>query len=631
MILKDLFFEGILKECENVMLNRLGFVVPLIRKEFDEAILIPYHPDADDSTAALFHPDYVYNDLKDYMSPDIFELIQCAGDVSVAKLFVTLYGENFKCSSIKNNLWYDFKDHKWNECEAGHKLRNVIVNEFRDDIIKVIFKLKMNKDRKLASVCEKLASVCDRLRRSNDINNVMHELKTMLYEEKFADRLDSNGNLLCCSNGIFDFKMGLLREGKPEDMCSISTNIPYLEYNEVEIGAYKKLVNFIEEVFPFEDQRFYMQNHLASMLLGNPKINQIFTNYVGVGANGKSTLVSLLEATIGGYFGRIPASLVTQKRPSIGGASPEVALLRGTRMAVIQEPMKGDKINEGIMKELTGDEYMQGRKLFRDTVTFLVMFGLVVCTNSLMTVNSNDNGTWRRIRVVEFPSTFVDNPDIFDPLQFKKDPHLDIKEMAIPCLSFLIELAVKTKGRVEECELVTTATNKYRDTQNRIGQFIAECITPDSYSAVAKVVLSSACSEWFETNYKYRINNKQLFDLLDKDYEYLNGSYNGIKMINNSTSKQIITTKEETFLIMFNKRFEITRDSIHHLKSTRICEWAKTSCLKVDSSKSINAIILNAHNLDVKNKEHYKKKRTTDGFFYFWIGIKEKPIVEYKK
>ena len=69
----------------------------------------------------------------------------------------------------------------------------------------------------------------------------------------------------------------------------------------------------------------------------------------------------------------------------------------GVRYAVMQEPTKGDKINEGIMKEITGGDPIQGHALFKDTVTFIPQFKLVVCTNTLFDIKSNDDGTWCKI------------------------------------------------------------------------------------------------------------------------------------------------------------------------------------------------------------------------------------------
>ena len=82
-------------------------------------------------------------------------------------------------------------------------------------------------------------------------------------------------------------------------------------------------------------------------------------------------------------------------------------------------------MDEGIMKELTGGDPIQCRALFKDSITFTPQFKLVVCTNTLFDIASNDEGTWRRIRAIPYNSKFDDNPDKNDPLQFKKDSHID--------------------------------------------------------------------------------------------------------------------------------------------------------------------------------------------------------------
>ena len=64
----------------------------------------------------------------------------------------------------------------------------------------------------------------------------------------------------------------------------------------------------------------------------------------------------------------------------------------------MQEPSKGDKINEGIMKELTGGDPVQCRALYSSSKTFIPQFKLAVCTNNLFDITSNDDGTWRNCR-----------------------------------------------------------------------------------------------------------------------------------------------------------------------------------------------------------------------------------------
>ena len=73
--------------------------------------------------------------------------------------------------------------------------------------------------------------------------------------------------------------------------------------------------------------------------------------YIGGGENGKSVLCDLLKQCFGDYYnGSVTLSLITQPRQKQGSAAPDIVALKGTRIAVMQEPSKNDKINEGPMK-----------------------------------------------------------------------------------------------------------------------------------------------------------------------------------------------------------------------------------------------------------------------------------------
>merc|ERR1711871_5893 len=168
----------------------------------------------------------------------------------------------------------------------------------------------------------------------------------------------------------------------------------------------------------------------------------------GVGANGKSLFVEFMAMALGDYRGTVPISLITQKRATVGGTSSEVAQLKGKRYAVMNEPSEGDKINEGILKEITGGDQITGRDLYLPAVTFTPAFDLVACTNHLFDITAQDDGTWRRIRVVPFVSTFADPKDIDKMKKERQHVFLKDKEMKnkiekwIPIfLSMLIEIA----------------------------------------------------------------------------------------------------------------------------------------------------------------------------------------------
>jgi len=247
-----------------------------------------------------------------------------------------------------------------------------------------------------------------------------------------------------------------------------------------------------------------MHDHLASCLIGANK-NQTFNVYHGSGSNGKSIVADLMSVTLGEYKGTVPITLVTDVRGKIGGTSDEVLKLKGVRYAVMQEPSKGVKLNEGIMKELTGGDPIQARGLYSESEIFEPQFNLVVCTNNLFDIESNDDGTWRRIRKCDFVSKFIDEGESYTddtPYIYPKDKSLKDKLPALAPVfaSMLVKRAFETGGIVENCATVENASNKYRRGQDHIAAFVAEMIvlTDNPNKFVNKSGLNSAFKKWYE-------------------------------------------------------------------------------------------------------------------------------------
>ena len=200
----------------------------------------------------------------------------------------------------------------------------------------------------------KLSDLCTCLKKTNWKNNIMREAKELFYDKDFLNKLNDNPNLICFNNYVIDFKSKKYRTGQPDDYISKCTNIDYLPYSHIinkDKAIHDEIFQFMEELFPNEELRNYMWEHLASTLIGNND-NQTFNIYTGSGRNGKSKLVDLMSKMLGDYKATVPVTLVTQKRTGIGSTSSEIVQLMGVRYAVMQEPSKGEVINEGIMLSL---------------------------------------------------------------------------------------------------------------------------------------------------------------------------------------------------------------------------------------------------------------------------------------
>ena len=467
-------------------------------------------------------------------------------EFDLAMVLYQIFKDKYVCTNVTKNEWYEFKNHRWHKCDAGSALRIAISTEMY-----VIYTKKVQESLKLMVDTEdkdkakrlqaKTAAMTDiglNLKKTTDKNNIMREAREIFKDDKFHEKLDGNTQLLGFNNGVFDFECNEFRDGRPEDYISMNTNIDYKPYDKIPKKMKGDIEVFMGQLFPEEELRDYMWQHLASTCIGN-NINNTFNIYTGFGRNGKSILVDLMSKCLGNYKGTVPITLITRGRSNIGGATPEIARLKGLRLAVMQEPSKREKINEGMLKELTGGvDVLQGRHLHQEPIEFIPQFKLIVTCNSLFDITSNDDGTWRRIRVCEFKSLFTENPiddDEDKPYQFKVDKNLSVKfdKWKIGFISKLIEIAKESKGNVEDCDIVMQKSGQYRQGQDYLTEFISEKIEKQDGEKIQKGEVYSEFKQWFNMQYGRKVpQGKELYDFLDKRFgKYKKGGWHDVHII----------------------------------------------------------------------------------------------------
>jgi P4 family phage/plasmid primase-like protien len=480
--------------------------------------------------------DRIRNNSTDtYVKRTLVGGLQTGGsDYDMAVLAKHLYKDQFRCVAIKKNIWYTFQGNKWQESDSGSDLRKnlsshmakIYINKERECMMKIAelgANITEEQQKKLSTQAGTYCNIAYKLKGCTPKNNIMTECRHMFYDNNLLNKLDTNPMLLCFNNGVYDFEMNKFRNGLPEDYISLSTNIDYVEINE-QNSKHRELMDeindFMAKLFPDPKLREYMWEHAASCLTGN-NLNQTFNIYTGVGSNGKSMFVKLMEHALGDLKGTVPISLITKKRQDIGSSSSEVASLKGLRYACMNEPSKGDKINEGILKEITGGDPIQARQLYSESITFIPQFKLVCCTNHLFEIKAQDDGTWRRIRQVPFESKFTSNPSNNpEDKEFKKDKTLERKlPLWAPIfMGMLIKIASKNKGHVNDCEKVMEASNSYRQRSDFLSKYVSECIkkTNDPNDTLSKKEVKNSFKEWYESSFDDKIPPLQdLYDKLD--------------------------------------------------------------------------------------------------------------------
>ena len=484
--------------------------------------------------------------------------LETGTEYDIAMVLKQMYKDKYVCVSYdKKGIWFRFVKNRW-ITDKGLGLRNNISEELyilfteKESIYCEQLKEYQNDDDRQAFLKKKINNIVQirmRLKRTNDKNNIMREAAEIFYDGEFIKNMDTNKYLMCFNNGVVDFVNKVFREGYPEDYITKTTRINYVSSQDLQgydLESYNKvreeLVDFMKKLFPIADLNKYMWDHLSSCLIGANK-NQTFNVYHGSGSNGKSILADLMSATLGEYKGTVPITLVTDSRGKIGGTSDEVLKLKGVRYAVMQEPSKGVKLNEGIMKELTGGDPLQARGLYSESEIFDPQFSLVVCTNNLFDIESNDDGTWRRIRKCDFPSKFVDEGEAHNddtPYVYPKDKSLKDKFATFAPIfaSMLVARAFETDGIVEDCATVLQASNKYRCGQDHITAFILEkiCKTGNPEDRIKKTEIMSEFKPWFEQSQGSRKAPKgeELYEAMNKKFGQPNkttGKWHGVRIV----------------------------------------------------------------------------------------------------
>lgn len=421
----------------------------------------------------------------------------------IARVIFAMYQHEYVCASIKYKTWYEFKNHRWHSSDSAYTLRLKISNEVwreyvaaaRDWSQKALDTPETDKQTVFQENAKTMSQIALKLKITSFKDNIIKECTELFYKEGFENALDQNLNLIGFNNGVYDLDTYEFREGRPDDMISFSTNNDYTPYDASNkyVIAIKK---YLAQVLVKPNVREYVLKLFSTFLHGAVK-EQKFYLWTGSGSNSKSKLIELFEYAYGDYCCKFPITLLTQKRAASNAATSELARAKGKRFACLQEPSEDEKINIGLMKELSGGDKILARAIYKEPVEFKPQFKLLLLCNHLPSVPSDDGGTWRRIRVVEFTSKFVDNPK--EENEFSIDLELGEKiekwkDYFLPMLIDYFKI-YKTEGILEPEEVIKCTTD-YKRHNDHLADFIHNCIQKDASSFLSLNDAFAELKQW---------------------------------------------------------------------------------------------------------------------------------------
>jgi putative DNA primase/helicase len=406
-------------------------------------------------------------------------------DLGNAERLVAMHGGDIHYVTAWKS-WLVWRGKQWSRddiCEMERKAKKTVRGILRDA------KREKNKERKKDLTRHWIASEANgRIRAMIELARAEPGV-AIRYQE-----FDQHPFLLNVRNGTLDLSTGKLRPHDRDDLLTKYTDVEYRED-----ATCPRWFRFLLQVFGGNKELIrYLQRAVGYSLTGDTR-EQCLHLLHGSGSNGKSTFLEVLQALLGEYG--VQADFATFVEKKGDGPRNDVARLAGTRMVRSSEIGEGKRLNESLVKSLTGQDTIAARFLYSEAFEFTPTFKLWLAANHKPVIRGTDHAIWRRVRLIPFTVTIPDD---------KKDETLKDK--------LLVELPGILRWAVDGCQqwlenglnppdVVTVATKAYREESDILGSFLEECCEIGGGLEVSATELYTAYRRWAHDNGQFELSH----------------------------------------------------------------------------------------------------------------------------
>ncbi|NBP01429.1 MAG: hypothetical protein EBU90_15075, partial [Proteobacteria bacterium] len=403
--------------------------------------------------------------------------------------------EDFKYT---NGEWYYFDGAIWKMDKESLEFRKRIVklaNNFSR--IQSHYESKKAGEHGNGNIIKNVKSLINKLHKTGFEDEIIKGAKMYYNDEGFVRNLNSKKHLVPFTNGVYDLLESKFRKTGKEDYINLTVGFDYKPEAD-----HPEVHEFIRKVLPNKNVRDYVLKKMSECLNGDiPNTN--FLMFIGDGANGKSQLLNLMKLAMGELGEKVEVTLLTRKRNNANEANSEKIKLMYKRFAFLSEPEDGEKINIGLLKELTGSEEIVARQLYQESISFVMEAKLFLACNELPEIKGEDTALWRRIRVIDFPSRFVEEPKEHNEFRIDRTLPSRMREDISWRQTFINMLFNYYLQEIKEPLEVQLKTKEYRQDNNDFYNWLDENIC---YKQGSVVKLNDVCELYLGK----KVNNKKM-------------------------------------------------------------------------------------------------------------------------
>tara|TARA_B100001094_G_C18179584_1_gene800060 strand:+ start:547 stop:2904 length:2358 start_codon:yes stop_codon:yes gene_type:complete len=336
-----------------------------------------------------------------YINPLIQRTIEmpCVDD-NYVELFLERYSQKY----VYDSKFYMFNGVRWQEVQdsivymdiketAKNTLQSqmkMIMGEKVDiDINRALTtETKTEATKTMDTAYKQLMKALSYISKHRNMENIKQATKNFMYKPNFADSLDTNPYLLGTNNGIIDLQTMTLMKGDPSQNISKSIGYDFFtSCSDYSPEINKEFENFVEQIYPNEDERVFAQRWFGYCLLGQaPEKFLVFLTDRRQGYNGKSKLVQLIRKTMGSDYAMVAKKEVlykSERTDSKNSHDSSMLNFKGMRVAFVEELDPTKVMDDSWVKDnVGGSSVVQARGLFEKRAqNFEFITKLVICVN----------------------------------------------------------------------------------------------------------------------------------------------------------------------------------------------------------------------------------------------------------
>ncbi|MFM1701543.1 phage/plasmid primase, P4 family [Aeromonas salmonicida] len=341
------------------------------------------------------------------------------------------------------------------------------------------------------------------------IQNMLELAKPMMTAR--LHELNANPMLLGTANGVIDLKTGRLLAPRRAFMMTHHSPVAYDP-----AATCPRWEQFISEITCGDSEyATYLQRCVGYWITGRTDEQLLFFLHGG-GCNGKSTFMSVIQQLLGEFSRQISSNVLLFNRNGSNGPNPSLTKLVDARLVVANELPEGSRMDENLVKAMTGDDVIVARAPYaKKEMEFRPCFSLVMVGNHKPEIRDTSNGMWRRMLMLPFNASFTKaqlDPMLMEKLQAEMP---GILNWAIQGCQMWQEQRLKASIPARLKQDVET----YRAESDMVGCFLEECTQAREGAKVPMSEFYAAYGRWAQQNGEWVMKKHALKKkLLEKGY-----------------------------------------------------------------------------------------------------------------